>query len=194
MSYKVTTSEADQPKKCGCHCQEDTPQKDVSYNHETGEATVHPGNPDCPCSCQVEEYIEQYQAMTAAAEKAKEAAEAAKDDYVQKSGMLNTLAKQATLVTKAAAILEAIANIHVDVPDNFAMQEDVTAATNAILAAIGLIDFSALAKQGSNSNISLTSMDEKLGDFVKAANIEYAAFKSHVATEIANILTPITEE
>ena len=70
----------------------------------------------------------------------------------------------------------------------------LTARFDAILSAFGDIDFSTLAKQGSNANVSLTTMDAKLGAYVVADSTEYGAFKSHMQTEIANILTPITEE
>lgn len=63
-----------------------------------------------------------------------------------------------------------------------------------VKTAVENIDLSSLAKQGSNNNISLTTMDKKLGNVVMMTNAEYAAFKSHMETEIANILTPITEE
>ncbi len=38
------------------------------------------------------------------------------------------------------------------------------------------------------------SPEELKGNLVTASVAEYAAFKSHMETEIANILTPITEE
>ena len=72
-------------------------------------------------------------------------------------------------------------------------------ATNtAILAAFGNIDFSAIAKQGTDANATLTAVLEALtsggGELEPATDAEYAVFKSHMATEIDNILTPITEE
>lgn len=35
---------------------------------------------------------------------------------------------------------------------------------------------------------------DRLGNYILSTDVEYAAFKSHMATEIANVLTPIEEE
>lgn len=72
--------------------------------------------------------------------------------------------------------------------------KEVYDKVDEVKEAIAQIDFSAIAKQGNNTNVSLTKLDAKLGAYVAADNTEYAAFKSHMQTEIANILTPITEE
>ena len=107
---------------------------------------------------ELEALKQQYREATAACETARLQYEAAKEAYDEKAEALDdvakqstlmegiaaqakdaTVAKQATLVTKAAAILEAIGNIHVDIPDNIATQEDVTAAKQAILDALGQI-------------------------------------------------------
>ena len=105
---------------------------------------------------ELEDLKQQYRNAIASCETARLQYEAAKEAYDEKAEALDdvakqstlmegiaaqakdaTVAKQATLVTKAAAILEAIGNIHVDIPDNIATQEDVTAAKQAILTAIG---------------------------------------------------------
>ena len=107
---------------------------------------------------ELEALKQQYRNAIAACETARLAYEASKAEYDRKAEALDdvakqstlmdgiaaqakdaTVAKQATLVTKAAAILEAIGNIHVDIPDNIATQEDVNNAKQAILDALGQI-------------------------------------------------------
>ena len=107
---------------------------------------------------ELEALKQQYRNAIAACETARLQYEAAKEAYDEKAEALDdvakqstlmegiaaqakdaTVAKQATLVTKAAAILEAIGNIHVDIPDNIATQEDVNNAKQAILDALGQI-------------------------------------------------------
>ena len=107
---------------------------------------------------ELEALKQQYRNAIASCETARLQYEAAKEAYDEKAEALDdvakqstlmegiaaqakdaTVAKQATLVTKAAAILEAIGNIHVDIPDNIATQEDVNNAKQAILDALGQI-------------------------------------------------------
>ena len=57
-----------------------------------------------------------------------------------------------------AALLEAIAGIHIDIPDNIATRQDIQTATEAILVAIRNIDLSSVAKQGSNPNATNTAI------------------------------------
>ena len=49
------------------------------------------------------------------------------------------MAKESTLLQKSAAIIEAISGIHIDIPDNIATKDDVTAAKQAILDALSHI-------------------------------------------------------
>ena len=61
---------------------------------------------------------------------------AAKEAYDEKAEALDDVAKQSTMLQEFALTLEAIAGIHIDIPENIATEEDVTAAKQAILTAI----------------------------------------------------------
>lgn len=88
---------------------------------------------------------------------------------------------------------------HIDT-SHLATETNATANKNAIIEAVNNAqpDLSSVAKQGTNANATLTAVLEALtdggGELEPATDAEYAAFKSHMATEIDNILTPITEE
>lgn len=108
---------------------------------------------------ELEELKQQYRNAIAATETARLQYEAAKEEFDEKAEALDdvaqqttlmegiaaqakdsTVAKQATLINKTAQVLEAISGIHIDLPENIATTDDVTAAKNAILAAIGNIN------------------------------------------------------
>ena len=61
---------------------------------------------------------------------------AAKEAYDEKAEALDDVAKQSTMLQQFALTLEAIAGIHIDIPEDIATEEDVTAAKQAILTAI----------------------------------------------------------
>lgn len=61
---------------------------------------------------------------------------AAKEAYDEKAEALDDVAKQSTMLQEFALTLEAIAGIHIDIPEDIATEEDVTAAKQAILTAI----------------------------------------------------------
>jgi hypothetical protein len=88
---------------------------------------------------ELEALKQQYREATAACETARLQYEAAKDEFDEKAEQLDDVAQQTTLVTSAATIIEAIAGIHVDIPDNIATKDDVTAAKQAILDALSHI-------------------------------------------------------
>jgi hypothetical protein len=88
---------------------------------------------------ELEALKQQYREATAACETARLQYEAAKEEFDEKAEQLDDVAQQTTLVTSAATIIEAIAGIHVDIPDNIATKDDVTAAKQAILDALSHI-------------------------------------------------------
>ena len=88
---------------------------------------------------ELEALKQQYRDATAACETARLAYEAAKDELEEKAEQLDDVAKQSTMLTKFAQTLEAIAGIHIDIPDNIATKEDVTTAKDAILEALSHI-------------------------------------------------------
>jgi hypothetical protein len=88
---------------------------------------------------ELEALKQQYREATSACETARLEYEAAKEEFDEKAEQLDDVAQQTTLVTSAATILEAIAGIHVDIPDNIATKDDVTAAKQAILDALSHI-------------------------------------------------------
>ena len=88
---------------------------------------------------ELEALKQQYRNAIASCETARLQYEAAKKAYDEKAEALDDVAKQSSLLTGFAATLEAIAGIHVDIPDNIATRQDVQTATEAILAALGQI-------------------------------------------------------
>ena len=88
---------------------------------------------------ELEALKQQYREATAACETARLEYEAAKEEFDEKAEQLDDVAKESTLLQKSAAIIEAIAGIHIDIPDNIATKDDVTAAKQAILDALSHI-------------------------------------------------------
>ena len=85
---------------------------------------------------ELEALKQQYRNAIAACETARLQYEAAKEAYDEKAEALDDVAKQSTMLQEFALTLEAIAGIHIDIPENIATKEDVTAAKQAILTAI----------------------------------------------------------
>ena len=85
---------------------------------------------------ELEALKQQYREATAACETARLQYEAAKEEFDEKAEQLDDVAKQSTMLQEFALTLEAIAGIHIDIPENIATEEDVTAAKQAILTAI----------------------------------------------------------
>lgn len=110
---------------------------------------------------ELEELKAEYSDKIAAAEAAEEAAEAAKEAYDEKAEALDDIYTKTQATTDKEAVIakiaEAVANI---------LGTDPTATNTAILTAIGniSIDTSTIAKQGTDTNVSLTSLDLDLGD------------------------------
>ena len=96
---------------------------------------------------ELEALKQQYRNAIASCETARLQYEAAKEAYDEKAEALDDVAKQSTMLQEFALTLEAIAGIHIDIPENLATSDDVTAAKNAIIYAINNYDTSALAKQ-----------------------------------------------
>ena len=88
---------------------------------------------------ELEALKQQYREATAACETARLQYEAAKEEFDEKAEQLDDVAKESTLLQKSAAIIEAISGIHIDIPENIATKDDVTAAKQAILAALAQI-------------------------------------------------------
>ena len=88
---------------------------------------------------ELEALKQQYREATAACETARLEYEAAKEEFDEKAEQLDDVAKESTLLQKSAAIIEAISGIHIDIPDNIATKDDVTAAKQAILDALSHI-------------------------------------------------------
>ena len=88
---------------------------------------------------ELEALKQQYRDAIAACETARLQYEAAKEELEEKAEALDDVAKQSSLLSGFAATLEAIAGIHVDIPDNIATRQDVQTATDAILAALAQI-------------------------------------------------------
>ena len=85
---------------------------------------------------ELEDLKQQYRNAIAACETARLQYEAAKEAYDEKAEALDDVAKQSTMLQEFALTLEAIAGIHIDIPEDIATEEDVTAAKQAILTAI----------------------------------------------------------
>ena len=85
---------------------------------------------------ELEALKQQYRNAIAACETARLQYEAAKEAYDEKAEALDDVAKQSTMLQEFALTLEAIAGIHIDIPEDIATEEDVTAAKQAILTAI----------------------------------------------------------
>ena len=85
---------------------------------------------------ELEALKQQYRNAIAENEAARLAYIAAKEAYDEKAEALDDVAKQSTMLQQFALTLEAIAGIHIDIPEDIATEEDVTAAKQAILTAI----------------------------------------------------------
>ena len=107
---------------------------------------------------ELEDLKQQYRNAIAECETARLAYEAAKAEYDRKAEALDDVAKQSTMLQEFALTLEAIAGIHIDIPDNLATKADVDSARDTILAAIRNIDLSTVAKQGNNQNATNTAI------------------------------------
>ena len=138
----------------------------VPWNSQSDAQQYVPGSPIvCDAAyiiggaltdAELEALKEQYREAIADAQQAQADAEAAKEHYDQLAEQLTGVAQEETLTQGVADIREDIS--HID------------------------IDTSTLAKQGSNANISLTTMDAKLGDYVLIQDEEYAPALADLAT------------
>ena len=82
---------------------------------------------------------QQLREQIAAAEQAEAEAIAEKERYAEALEHLDDVAKETTLLQKSAVIIEAISGIHIDIPENIATKDDVTAAKQSILDALSQI-------------------------------------------------------
>ena len=85
---------------------------------------------------ELEAFKQQYRDAIASCETARLQYEAAKEEFDEKAEQLDDVAQQTTMLQEFALTLEAIAGIHIDIPEDIATEEDVTAAKQAILTAI----------------------------------------------------------
>lgn len=82
---------------------------------------------------------QQLRKQIAAAKHAEAEAIAEKERYAYALEHLDDVAKETTLLHNSAAIIEAISGIHIDIQENIATKDDVTAAKQAILDALSQI-------------------------------------------------------
>lgn len=170
---------------------------------------------------ELEALKQQYRDAIAATETARLEYEAAKEEFDEKAEQLDdvakestlvegiaaqakdaTVAKQATLVTKAAMILEAISGIHIDIPDNIATKDDVTAAKQAILDALShispedpnskaLAEFFGVTLLQGYEFMTDTEVTDELEDIMQAIDPELTAEQAaSITAEAMQIINP----
>lgn len=161
----------------------------VPWNYASDAQNYLPGSPIVAdaayiiggplTDAQLEELKAAYVAAKQAADEAKAEAEAAKEAYDAKAEQLDDVAQQTTLTNGIASILQGLAPL--------ATQTQLNTATQQILTAIGQIDFSALAKQGSNPLATNTAILEAFG------NIDFStlAKEQTLTNGIQSILTAL---
>ena len=151
---------------------------------------------------ELEALKQQYREATAACETARLEYEAAKEEFDEKAEQLDDVAKESTLLQKSAAIIEAISGIHIDIPDNIATKDDVTAAKQAILDALSHISpedpysqalaefFGVTALQGYEF-MTDTEVTDELEDIMQALDPELTAEQAaSITAEAMQIINP----
>lgn len=151
---------------------------------------------------ELETLKEQYRTAIAAAQAAQAEAEAAKEAFDEKAEQLEDVAKESTLLQKSAAIIEAISGIHIDIPDNIATKDDVTAAKQAILDALSqiqpedpnskaLAEFFGVTLLQGYEFMQDTEVTDELEDIMQALDPELTAEQAATITaEAMNIINP----
>ena len=151
---------------------------------------------------ELEALKQQYREATAACETARLQYEAAKEEFDEKAEQLDDVAQQTTLLQKSAAIIEAIAGIHIDIPDNIATKDDVTAAKQAILDALSqiqpedpnskaLAEFFGVTLLQGYEFMQDTEVTDELEDIMQALDPELTAEQAATITaEAMQIINP----
>ena len=151
---------------------------------------------------ELEALKQQYREATAACETARLQYEAAKEEFDEKAEQLDDVAKQTTLLQKSAAIIEAISGIHIDIPDNIATKDDVTAAKQAILDALShiapedpnskaLAEFFGVTLLQGYEFMTDTEVTDELEDIMQALDPELTAEQAaSITAEAMNIINP----
>ena len=151
---------------------------------------------------ELEALKQQYREATAACETARLQYEAAKEEFDEKAEQLDDVAKESTLLQKSAAIIEAIAGIHIDIPDNIATKDDVTAAKQAILDALShispedpnskaLAEFFGVTELQGYEFMQDTEVTDELEDIMQALDPELTAEQAaSITAEAMNIINP----
>ena len=151
---------------------------------------------------ELEALKQQYREATAACETARLQYEAAKEEFDEKAEQLDDVARETTLLQKSAAIIEAIAGIHIDIPDNIATKDDVTAAKQAILDALShiapedpnskaLAEFFGVTLLQGYEFMTDTEVTDELEDIMQALDPELTAEQAATITaEAMQIINP----
>lgn len=151
---------------------------------------------------ELEALKQQYREATAACETARLQYEAAKEEFDEKAEQLDDVAKESTLLQKSAAIIEAIAGIHIDIPDNIATKDDVTAAKQAILDALSqiqpedpnskaLAEFFGVTLLQGYEFMQDTEVTDELEDIMQALDPELTAeHAASITAEAMQIINP----
>ena len=151
---------------------------------------------------ELEALKQQYREATAACETARLEYEAAKEEFDEKAEQLDDVAKESTLLQKSAAIIEAISGIHIDIPDNIATKDDVTAAKQAILDALSqiqpedpnskaLAEFFGVTLLQGYEFMTDTEVTDELEDIMQALDPELTAEQAaSITAEAMQIINP----
>ena len=151
---------------------------------------------------ELEALKQQYREATAACETARLQYEAAKEEFDEKAEQLDDVAKESTLLQKSAAIIEAISGIHIDIPDNIATKDDVTAAKQAILDALSqiqpedpnskaLAEFFGVTLLQGYEFMTDTEVTDELEDIMQALDPELTAEQAaSITAEAMQIINP----
>lgn len=151
---------------------------------------------------ELEALKQQYREATAACETARLQYEAAKEEFDEKAEQLDDVAKESTLLQKSAAIIEAISGIHIDIPDNIATKDDVTAAKQAILDALShispedpnskaLAEFFGVTLLQGYEFMQDTEVTDELEDIMQALDPELTAEKAaSITAQAMQIINP----
>ena len=151
---------------------------------------------------ELEALKQQYREATAACETARLEYEAAKEEFDEKAEQLDDVARESTLLQKSAAIIEAISGIHIDIPDNIATKDDVTAAKQAILDALSqiqpedpnskaLAEFFGVTLLQGYEFMTDTEVTDELEDIMQALDPELTAEQAaSITAEAMQIINP----
>ena len=151
---------------------------------------------------ELEALKQQYREATAACETARLEYEAAKEEFDEKAEQLDDVAKESTLLQKSAAIIEAISGIHIDIPENIATKDDVTAAKQAILDALSHIspedpnskavaEFLGVTVLQGYEFMTDTEVTDELEDIMQALDPELTAEQAaSITAEAMQIINP----